>query len=99
MMNLLKKLFKKKETEEEDKYKVAIWAAIDGPFQDEDGVWTLLVKAEVDGSLLVTELYFENFDMAYNFETALQKTTGPIEIELPHHVKVAESERTWVKQQ
>ena len=102
-MKLLKKLFGKKEkepkVEESDSYTLTIWSTVDGPFQDLDGIWTVLVKAPVDGDMIVTELYFEDMDSGYKFCTDLLKHGGPMDLELPSDVKVLESDFEWQKKQ
>ena len=96
--NLLSR-YKEEEPQEETKV-VYIWAVIDGPFEDEDlGAWALIVKAEVDGDLIFTELYFQHFNQAYDFKNQVDWALGPVEFEIPLDAEVAESERKCLKQQ
>jgi hypothetical protein len=102
-MSIFNKLFgiEQEDSSEEssDTYPVSIWSAIDGPFENPEGVWTVLVKASVEGEMIVTELYFESLESGYRFCSDLLKEKGPITLDLPNEVKVMESEVEWQKKQ
>lgn len=104
MLRKIREFFSRKEEEDdfedEELQTVFVWAVVDGPLEDpDDGVWTLIVKASVGESMLVTELYFPTFNGAYEFHSELLKASGPIEVEIPTSIKVVESDRTCLKQQ
>lgn len=102
MLKKIKQFFSKKvEIPQEEESKTAyIWAVIDGPFEDDEiNAWVLMVKANVDDSMIITELYFKTFNQAYDFKRDVDFTPGPVEFEIPIDAEVAGSERKCLKQQ
>lgn len=95
MIEYIKNLFKpkRKSFTIDDQEKFFVWSTVDGPFEDPEGTWTLLVKASIASEMFITELYFSNFNMAYNFHKELMKSSSPIWIELPLGSEVQETEK------
>lgn len=96
MMNWLKKLFKKDEEEKDDLYELVIWAVVQGPVEEDDGVFTLWVKASVEEEMFITELYFRDFESAYLFSTELSKKDN-IKLNIPTEMEVQST--SWEKLQ
>ena len=82
LLNKLKSLFVKT-----PKNELKVWAVIEGPIEQPDGVYANIVKASWNGKSITTEFYFSTFDDAYFFKTTVEKGED-VTIELPEGAEV-----------
>lgn len=58
-----------------------IWWVVDGPFTDDDGLIWNVCLIETEGKLEPSEVYFQNFEQAYDMVKYFSRNIEPIELE------------------
>lgn len=81
MLNWFKnKFFPQKEEEIEFDY-MTVWGVIEGPQTDDEGeTWFVVAKISVEEETSITNIYFDTFPEAYQFEKYFKTNFEPIDI-------------------